>query len=74
MRFRSSILRFSRLVMQTYGLPVEQLIAVITAKDRFSVRLRAAALRNLVADAPLAVTHGRPFGQRRRLVRKHYGV
>jgi hypothetical protein len=74
MIFRQRIFDFSRLVAQSYGLSADQLVAVIKARDQFTVRMRAAALRNLVCSAPLAVTQGRPYAERRRLARAHYGV
>jgi hypothetical protein len=40
----------------------------------YSPWVRAAALRNLTCQAPLDVTLGRPYAERRRLVRKHYNV
>lgn len=71
---REKIIRFSRLIQQTYGLPLDDLIAIVHDKARYSVRYRAAALRSLVCSAPLAVTQGRTYAVRRRLVRKHYAI
>jgi len=52
-------------------LPPFHLRRVIADKG-YSARLRAAALRVLTAIAPIEVTQGRPFAERRRLVRRHY--
>ena len=54
-------------------LPVHHLVRIIRDKT-YSPRFRSAALRNLVGQAPLEVTHGQPYAARRRLVRKHYQV
>ena len=46
----------------------------IVHERRYPLLLREAALRWLIHSAPLDVTHGAPFGERRRYVRQHYGV
>jgi hypothetical protein len=66
--------RFSRLVHGTYRLPESVLLSIVMARGRYPATFRAAALRNLVAQAPVSVTRGLPFAQRRRLVRRHYGI
>jgi hypothetical protein len=66
--------RFFRLIHDTYKLPTEALLAVIADKQRYSVRLRAAALRNLACSAPVSLTQGRCYLARRRIVRAHYGI
>lgn len=71
---RQRIFRFSLMIWQTCGLPREDLLRIVKAKRRYSTHYRAAALRHLVGDAPLAVTGGRPFAERRRLVRQHCGI
>jgi hypothetical protein len=71
---RSHVIRFARMVFETYCCTNDELIAIVKAKGRVSARFRAAALRNLVGNASLSVTLGRPYAERRRLVRKHYGV
>lgn len=71
---RQRIIRFSRLVHETYRYPREVLLEMVKAKDCYSPQWRAAALRHLVAYAPLEVTEGRPFAESRRRVRKHYGI
>ena len=71
---RPHVVRFSRMVYDCYRCSHGQLLEIISAKGRLSARYRAAALRNLVGNAPLSVTLGRPYAERRRLVRKHYGV
>ena len=66
--------RFMALVRDTYKQPTHALVAIIGAKDRYSVRLRAAALRNLVCNSPVELTQGRCYSAKRRLVRAHYGI
>ena len=63
-----------RYIRQLYGCRTEQLMYVLSRPDRYSPLFRSAALRNLVASAPLTVTQGRSYLERRRLVRCHYGV
>lgn len=46
----------------------------IIADAGYSARLRSAALRVLVGKSPLEVTQGRPYAERRRLVRQHYRI
>lgn len=71
---RQRILRFGLVLYDTSGLSHDVLIGIVKARRRYSTHYRAAALRNLVIDAPLSVTGGLPFPERRRLVRRHYGV
>ncbi|WP_176060297.1 hypothetical protein [Paraburkholderia sp. BCC1876] len=71
---RQRILRFSLAVFATYRLPHDKLVRIARSKRLYSSYYRAAALRHLVADAPLSVTGGRPFAERRRRVRAHYGI
>ncbi|MFM0077261.1 hypothetical protein PQQ86_39615 [Paraburkholderia sediminicola] len=71
---RERILRFAMMLYQLYGLSNSELVRIAKAKRRYSTHHRAAALRHLVIDAPLAVTGGQPFAERRRRVRKHYGI
>ncbi|TCK33409.1 hypothetical protein B0G84_7629 [Paraburkholderia sp. BL8N3] len=71
---RQRTFRFGLMIWQTYGLPREGLLRIVKAKRRYSTHYRAAALRHLVGDAPLSVTGGRPFADRRRRVRQHYGI
>lgn len=66
--------RFSRLVHETYRLPQAVLLSICRARGQYPATYRAAALRHLIAEAPVSVTHGLPFAQRRRLVRRHYGI
>lgn len=66
--------RFFGLVRATFPLSTIDLIQVINAADRYSALMRAAALRNLVCLAPVEVTQGRSYLERRRLVRAHFGV
>ncbi len=66
--------RFFGHIRATSMLPVHHLVRIAGAADQYMPRVRAAALRNLVAEAPLEVTKGAPFAQRRKAVRLHYGV
>jgi hypothetical protein len=52
---------------------IEQLLAVMQDR-RYPPLLRVAALRWLIHWAPLDITKGAPYLQRRRYVRQHYGV
>jgi hypothetical protein len=65
---RDRIFRFGMMVWQTYGLSKEELLRIVRSKNRYSTRYRAAALRHLVCEAPLSVTGGYPFAERRRRV------
>lgn len=66
--------RFFALIRDTYRLPTHALVTVVGDKDRYSIRLRAAALRNLVCSSSLEVTQGRPYAASRRAVRAHFGI
>ncbi|CAE6967723.1 hypothetical protein [Paraburkholderia domus] len=72
--YRRHVVRFSLMIHETNRFDESELLDIVRAKDCFSPRYRTAALRHLVMDAPLSVTQGRPFAERRRLVRRHYGV
>ena len=68
--------RIHRLVVFCAGLrsfPTDRLVAIVR-EQRHTPLLRCAALRALVAQAPPQVTRGAPYAQRRRSVRRHYGV
>lgn len=71
---RERILRLSMTLYHLRGLSDDQLLRVIKSKHRYSTHYRVAALRHLVAGAPLAVTGGQPCAERRRRVRRHYGI
>ena len=71
---RQRIFRFGLMIWQTGGLSPEQLLRIVKSKRRYSPHFRAAALRRLVLEAPLSVTCGKPFAERRRRVRQHYSV
>lgn len=71
---RERILRLGMQIYLLHGLPDQELVRIIRAKHRYSTYCRTAALRCLVGTAPLAVTCGRPFAERRRRVRHHFGV
>ena len=69
---RQRIIRLSRCINETCRLPHDMLVSIVRAGDRYSPLFRAAALRHIVAEAPLSVTGGRPFAERRRAVRQFY--
>ena len=50
------------------------LVRTAQASGTCALTLRAAALRVLVGRAPLSVTHGRPYIERRAAVRAHLGI
>lgn len=64
--------RFMLHVRTTSVLPAYHLVRI--ARSPYSPQMRSAALRNLVCQAPIEVTLGRPYPEKRRLVRAHYGV
>ncbi|CAN7650979.1 hypothetical protein LJR129_005083 [Acidovorax sp. LjRoot129] len=66
--------RFIALIRETYSQPPHALIEIARNKDRYSVILRSAALRNLVSSSPTELTLGRCYAERRRIVRAHYGI
>lgn len=66
--------RFFGHLRATEVLPPHHLIRIAKASGQYPPALRAAALRSLVSKAPLAITKGLPYAQRRRLCRLHYGV
>jgi len=66
--------RFFGHIRATDVLPVYHLVRIARAADLYSPKMRSAALRNLVARAPLEITKGATFIQRRKAVRLHYGV
>jgi hypothetical protein len=72
--YRYHVVRFSRLINETSHFNESDLLLIVRSKDCYSPRYRAAALRHLVMCAPLSVTQGRPFAERRRMVRVHYGA
>jgi hypothetical protein len=57
--------------LRTFG--IEQLVPIVRDK-RYPRLMRIAALRWLIAAAPLGVTHGATHWARRRHVRQHYKV
>ena len=64
---------FQRAILASYGMTPAEL-CVIVRERRHSLLMRVGALRNLIGSADLSITHGRCYLERRRLVRKHYGV
>lgn len=65
--------RLNRLVVLLTGMrrySTEQLLAVMR-EHRYPPLLRVAALRWLIHCAPLDITKGAPYLQRRRYVRQH---
>jgi hypothetical protein len=71
---RERILRFGMMLYHLYGMSNDELVRIVKSKKRYSTHYRAAALRHLVIDAPLSVTGGQPFAERRRRVRRHYNI
>lgn len=66
--------RFIAYVHKLSGTPAPVLENLVRDRARYSPLYRSAALRHLVCDAPLEVTGGRPYAERRRRVRQHYGI
>jgi hypothetical protein len=71
---RERILRLSMTLYHLRGLSDDQLLRIVKSTSRYSTHYRVAALRHLVASAPLAVTGGQPFAERRLRVKRHYGI
>ena len=68
--------RLTRLITLVHGLyrqPPQELTEIVRDK-RYPLLFREAALRCLVHSAPISVTKGAPFAERRRYVRRFYGV
>jgi hypothetical protein len=68
--------RLNRLAVLSTGLrkySTEGLLSVIRER-RYPPLLRIAALRWLIYRAPLDITKGAPYLERRRYVRQHYAV
>jgi hypothetical protein len=63
--------RFVQLLVDADRLSTEQLVVAIRAKFSVSALGRCAALRTLIARAPIEVTRGQPYLVRRRYVREH---
>lgn len=66
--------RFFGHIQASNVLPVYHLVRIAKAKGQYSPLMRVAALRNLIAAAPLEITQGRSYLERRQLVRIHYGI
>ena len=66
--------RFFGHIRSTNVLPIYHLVRVANAKEQYSPLMRAAALRNLVCIAPLEITKGACYLERRRSVRAFYGI
>ena len=68
--------RLTRLMAFIQGLSNQQPpeLREIVGEKRYPPLMREAALRWLVHSAPLSVTQGAPFAERRRYVRRYYGV
>jgi hypothetical protein len=63
----------TRHIAATRTLSTQALIDIVRGRTTYTVWLRLAALRNLIADAPLSVTKGACYAWRRRAVRSVYG-
>ncbi|MCY1165250.1 hypothetical protein D9M73_51530 [compost metagenome] len=66
--------RFFGHLRATEVLPIHHLIRIARSSANYSPTMRAAALRQLIAQSPIDVTKGRPFAERRHLARAHYGI
>ena len=66
--------RFFGHIRSTNVLPIYHLVRVANAKEQYSPLMRSVALRNLVGIAPLEVTKGACYSERRRAVRAFYGI
>lgn len=66
--------RFFGHIRSTNVLPIYHLVRVANAKEQYPPLMRSAALRNLVGIAPLEVTKGACYSERRRAVRAFYGI
>lgn len=64
---------FYRSVRAVEVLPPYHLVRVASERG-YPLRVRAAALRVLTSISPVEVTKGRPYAERRLLVRKHFSI
>lgn len=60
-------------LLNTRRLDEGALTAIVRQPEHSTIQ-RIAALRWLIHQAPIDVTQGRPYAERRRLVRDHYHV
>jgi hypothetical protein len=65
--------RFTSFLLGLRQCSTPELVPIVREK-RYPALMRLAALRWLIAYAPLDVTRGATFLTRRRYVRQHYGV
>jgi|JI10StandDraft_1071094.scaffolds.fasta_scaffold80572_3 hypothetical protein len=65
---------FMAQIRATYAMPLAVLLNVVRNRDSYTPLYRTAALRNVVCAAPLDVTQGRCFAERRRLCRSHFAI
>ncbi|RQR65298.1 hypothetical protein DIE18_02100 [Burkholderia sp. Bp9125] len=70
----SRLQRFIAYVHKLSGTPATVLENLVRDRTRYSPLYRSAALRHLICSAPLEVTGGRPYLERRRSVRQHLGI
>lgn len=71
--FSDKRLKFRRHILAADRLATDVLVRDLRCAEQAAFA-RAAGLRVLIARAPVSVTLGRPFAERRRLVRQHYAV
>lgn len=66
--------RFNRLVHDASKMDTHALVECVRAKTRFTPLARVAALRVLIHHAPIEITRGAVYLQRRAFVREHFKV
>jgi hypothetical protein len=73
LRFRAQVYRLFE-ALRRQEITDDDLVRTVRASGTCALTLRAAALRVLIGRAPLSVTQGRPYIERRAAVRAHLGV
>jgi len=74
MLISSRVHSFRFFVMKLSGVPLHVLLNILQQPTSFTTLYRSASLRILISRAPLDVTQGRPYAERRRLVRGAFSV
>lgn len=65
--------KFTTFLLGLRKYSADQLIEMLNEKHHAPL-LRCAALRWLISAAPLEITQGAPYGERRRYVRRHHHI
>ena len=73
LRFRAQVFRLYE-ALRRGEVTESDLVRTAQASGTCVLTLRAAALRVLIGRAPLSVTLGRPYLERRAAVRVHHGI